>query len=275
MHRIGSLLGCAFALLLTTLATTATPVSAAALKLVIHEESGAEGEQLPPVSRYNALKRSLETALGRPVEILLTRDRVRVYEWMERNHADVFITNAADLAARALTGLGYNFIATARPDVTVLFIGKTGPIENLKTLSGTAIALPRAETMFGQVCASELRDFLGRQYTARPSMEYAAVVYSVENNLSNAGCIPSTARARESLQAKGLKVIYEGRPQPAMPVISGLGLPAADRALIARTLTNYEEGAAGDNILKSLNVTGFTEGGETRLRMLNAWLKAK
>ena len=30
---------------------------------------------------------------------------------------------------------------------------------------------------------------------------------------------------------------------------------------------------AGDSALKSLGVTGFTEGGETRLRMLNGWLK--
>jgi len=275
MHRVGSVLASALALLVLAVSYAPAPAAAAALKLVIHEESGAEGEPLPPVSKYNALKRSLETALGRPVEILLTRDRVRVYEWMERNHADVFITNAADLAAKALTSLGYNFVASARPDVTVLFVGKGNPIENLKTLSGMSIALPRPETMFGQVCASELRDFLGRQYTARPSMEYAAVVYSVENNLSNAGCIPSTARARESLQAKGIKVIYEGRPQPATPVVAGLGLPAADRALIAKALTNYEEGAAGDAILKSLGVTGFTEGGETRLRMLNTWLKAK
>ena len=34
--------------------------------------------------------------------------------------ADVFMTNAADLAARALTSLGYNFIATARPDVVTV-----------------------------------------------------------------------------------------------------------------------------------------------------------
>lgn len=275
MHRVASLLASLAALLLVAGSLQAGQALAAPLKLVIHEESGAEGEPLPPVTRYVALKRSLETTLGRPVEILLTRDRARVYEWMERNHADVFITNAADLAAKALTSLGYNFIASARPDVTVLFVGKGAAIDNLKALSGSAIALPRPDTMFGQVCASELRDFLGRQYTARPSMEYAAVVYSVENNLSSTGCIPSTARVRESLQAKGLKVIYEGRPQPATPVIAGLGLPAADRALIAKALTSYEEGAAGDAVLKSLGVTGFTEGGETRLRMLNAWLKAK
>lgn len=260
---------CALLLLLAPLA----PTVAAPLKLVIHEESGAEGEPLPPLSRYAALKRALESALGRPVEIALTRDRQRVYEWMERNQADVFITNAADLAAKALTALGYNFIATARPDVTVLFVGKGAPVDNLKALSGFAISMPRQETMFGQVCAAELRDFVGKQYTGRYNAEYAAVVYAVENGLSAVGCIPSNARARDSLQAKGIKVVYEGRPQPALPVISSLGLPAADRAAVAKVLTNFEEGASGDSALKSLGVTGFTEGGETRLRMLNNWLK--
>ena len=258
--------------LLTALAPNAC---AAPLKLVVHEDSGAEGDPLPSVSRYNALKRSLETALGRPVEISFTRDRQRVLDWMEKNQHDMFMTNAADLAAKALTSLGYEFIASGRPDVTALFIGKGAPIENLKSVSGMSVSMPRAETMFGQICASELRDFIGRQYTARFSTEYSAVVYAVENNLSAVGCIPSIARAKETLAAKGLKVVYEGRPQPALPVVASPGLPAGDRALIAKTLTNYEEGAAGDAILKSLNVTGFTGGGELRLRALTAWLTHK
>jgi ABC-type phosphate/phosphonate transport system substrate-binding protein len=272
-HFFAPLFALAVATLVSCLSTA--PVLAAPLKLVIHEESGAEGDALPPVSKYNALKRSLETALGRPVEIALTRDRQRVYDWMQSNQGDVFMTNAADLAAKALTSLGYNFIASGRPDVTVLFIGKGAPVDNLKAFSGNAISMPRAESMYGQVCSSELRDFVGRQYTGRFSTEYSAVVYAVENNLSAVGCIPSIAKARESLQAKGIKVLYEGRPQPAMPVVAGLGLPAADRALIAKALTSYDESPAGENILKSLGVTGFTEGGEIRLRMLNTWLKAK
>ncbi len=264
-------------LLLTfiTLAAHSVEVAAAPLKLVIHEESGTEGDPLPPVSKFNALKRSLEAAIGRPVDIALTRDRQRVFDWMERNQGDVFMTNAADLAARALTGLGYNFIASGRPDVTVLFIGKGAPVENLKSVSGSAVSMPRAESMYGQVCASELRDFVGRQYTGRFSTEYSAVVYAVENNLSTVGCIPSIAKARDTLAAKGIKVLYEGRPQPAMPVIAGVGLPAADRAAIAKVLSSYDESPAGEAILNSLGVTGFTEGGEIRLRALNGWLKAK
>ena len=259
----------------TLLATVSVTVDAAPLKLVIHEESGAEGDALPPVSKYNALKRSLETALGRPVDINLTRDRQRMYDWMENNQGDVFMTNAADLAAKALTGLGYNFIASGRPDVTVLFIGKGAQVESLKALSGSAISMPRAESMYGQVCASELRDFVGRQYTGRFNTEYSAVVYAVENNLSAVGCIPSIAKARDTLAAKGIKVLYEGRPQPAMPVVAGLGLPAADRTAIAKALASFDESPAGEIILKSLGVTGFTEGGEIRLRALNGWLKAK
>lgn len=54
------------------------------------------------------------------------------------------------------------------------------------------------------------------------------------------------------------------------------GLPAAgDRTIIAKTLAAYDEGPAGEAILKTLGVTGFTEGGEIRLRALNAWLKGK
>jgi ABC-type phosphate/phosphonate transport system substrate-binding protein len=271
---VATLRACAV-ITLGVLATISLDINAAPLKLVIHEESGAEGDPLPPTSKYSALKRSLETAIGRPVDIALTRDRQRFYDWMEHNQGDVFMTNAADLAAKALTALGYNFIASGRPDVNVLFIGKGAPVENLKAFSGNAISMPRVESMYGQVCAAELRDFIGRQYTGRFNTEYSAVVYAVENNLSVVGCIPSIAKARETMAAKGIKVLYEGRPQPAMPVVAGLGLPAADRAAIAKVLASYDESPAGEVILKSLGVTGFTEGGEIRLRALNAWLKAK
>ena len=159
--------------------------------------------------------------------------------------------------------------------MTSLFIGKGAKVENLKALSGMSVSMPRADTMYGQVCAAELRDFMGHQYTARFSHEYSAIVYAVENNLSSAGCIPSTARAKDTLAAKGIKVIYEGRPQPALPVVASPGLPAGDRAIVAKTLTNYEEGGTGDAVLKSLNVTGFTGGGEIRLRSLSAWLTHK
>ncbi|MEO7252996.1 MAG: PhnD/SsuA/transferrin family substrate-binding protein [Casimicrobium sp.] len=260
---------------LSLLTALAPAVHAAPLKLVVHEDSSADGDPLPPLSRFNALKRSLETALGRPVELSYTRDRQRVLDWMEKNQYDLFMTNAADLAAKALTSLGYEFIASGRPDATSLFIGKGAPVDNLKALSGMSVSLPRADTMYGQVCAAELRDFMGRQYTGRYSNEYSAIVYAVENNLSSVGCIPSTARAKDTLAAKGIKVIYEGRPQPALPVVASPGLPAGDRAIVAKTLSNFEEGGAGDAVLKSLNVTGFTGGGEIRLRALSAWLTHK
>jgi ABC-type phosphate/phosphonate transport system substrate-binding protein len=265
----------AVALVFVALNLLATQTVAAPLKLVIQEESGAEGDALPPLSKYSALKRSLETALGRPVDIALTRDRQRMFDWMQANQGDVFMTHSGDLAARALAGLGYTFIATARPDVNVLFIGKGAPVENLKAFSGNSISMPRAESHYGQVCAAELRDFIGRQYTARFSTEYSAVVYAVENNLSTVGCIPSVAKARETLAAKGIKVLYEGRMQSAMPVIAGVGLPAADRAAIAKVITAYDESPAGEAILKSLGVGGFTQGGEIRLRALTAWLQSK
>jgi ABC-type phosphate/phosphonate transport system substrate-binding protein len=252
-----------------------TPSIAAPLKLVIHDDTGAEGEPLPPLSRYNPLKQVIEKAISRPVDVLVTRDRDRIADLMERNQGDVFITHGSDLAAKALQTLGFSFIATSRPDVHVVFIGKSAVIANLKELQDKAIAMPRAETLSGQMCLAELRDFLGGKFTARHSREYSAVVWSVENNVETVGCIASHAKAKETLNAKKLKVLYEGRPVPGLPVVASLGLPAADRAAIAKALSNLEEEGAGSGVLKLLGVTGFTEGGEARLRALSSWLKAK
>jgi ABC-type phosphate/phosphonate transport system substrate-binding protein len=245
---------------------------AASLKLVIHEDVGSEGEQSPPLSRYNALKTALETAIARPVDIVYTRDRARVLDMMERNQGDLFITHASDVAAKALTSLGFSFIATARPEANVTFIGKGVNIENLTALKGKAIATPRIELTYGMACAAELRDFVGADYIARPAREYSAVVWAVEHGVDSVGCIPSQARAHEGLQKKGIKVLYQGRPIPTLPAVASPSVPAGDRALIAKVLSNLDEGSAA---LKPLGVTGFTEGGEIRLRALNAWLKPK
>jgi ABC-type phosphate/phosphonate transport system substrate-binding protein len=252
-----------------------TILIAAPLKLVIHDDTGAEGEPLPTQARYNLLKQAIERAISRPVDILVTRDRERVADMMERNQGDLFITYGSDLAAKAVLALGYSFVATARPDIHVAFIGKSAPLENLKELQGKAVAMPRAESLAGQMCLAELRDFLGNKFVARHSREYSAVVWAVENNVESVGCIASHAKAKESLAAKKLKVIYEGRPVPGLPVVASLGLPAADRAAIAKVLSNLDEEGAGAAVLKLFGVTGFTEGGEARLRALSSWLKPK
>jgi ABC-type phosphate/phosphonate transport system substrate-binding protein len=257
------------------LSMSALPLVANALKIVIHDDSGAEGDGAIEVSRYAPLKQTLEKAIGRPIELLATRDRRRVGEMMERNQADVFITQGTDVAANALQSLGYTFVVSGRPDVNVLFIGKMGPIDNLKSLAGKAIAMPPAESLSGQMCIAELRDFLGKQFIVRHAKEYSAIVWSVEHNVEPVGCIASHAKAKKALAAKKINVIYDGRPVPAMPVVAALTVRASDRAAIAKALSNLEEEGVGRESLKAVGLTGFSEGGETRIRTLAAWLKAK
>ncbi len=250
-------------------------VRAAPLKLVIHDDTGNEGEVAPDAARYTPFRQVIEKAVGRPVEVVATRDRRRVTEMMERNQADVFVTHGSDLAANALVSLGYNFIVASRPDVNVLFFGKGAAVENLKSLAGRTITMPRADTLAGQVCLAELRDFLGNQFTAHHSREFSALIWSVDNGVHQIGCMPSFAKAKDTLVGKGLKVIYEGRPVPAMPVVGALVLPAADRAAIAKALSNLEEDGPGKAALRVVGVSAFTEGGETRLRALGPWLKPR
>jgi ABC-type phosphate/phosphonate transport system substrate-binding protein len=243
-----------------------------ALKVVIHEDVGGDGESLPSVTRYDPLKKVLEKGTSRLIELAYTRDRTRLLDMMQGNQADVFITAAADISAKALETLKYQFIATARPDARADFIGKGAAIENLKVLKGKSVSLPKTDTYFGAVCAAELRDFIGTDYVNHPSREYSAVVWAVENGVDSVGCIPSVARAGSTLKAKGIQVLYEGRPIPTMPVVGAPNLSSADRAAVAKVLSNLEE---TDVALKSLGVIGFTEGGELRLRALNGWLKQK
>ncbi len=260
---------------LVAITTATTSVQAAPLKLVVHDETGNEGDAAPEASRFAAVKQAIEKAVNRQVDILVTRDRRRVADMLERNQADLFVTHGTDLAASAMQTLGYTFVAASRPDFNAVFVGKSGPVENLKSLAGKAVAMPRADTMAGQICLAELRDFLGTQFTQMHTREYSGVVWAVENNVQPVGCIPSFAKAKSSLESKGIKVIYEGRPLPATPVIAAASLPASDRAAIAKMLANLDEEGPGRPVLRALGVSSFSEGGEGRVRALPSWLKPK
>ncbi len=257
---------------LATLTGTLPVAASAQLRIAIQDESAAEGEPIPPPTRFAPLKRVIEMATGKTVDVFITRDRTRILDLMERNGADFFFLHGTDLAGRALNALGYHFIGSARPDVRALYIGSGPPVENLRSFVGKSVAMPAPDSLYGQMCAAEWRDFGGSASALRPSRETSAVVWTVENAVAPVGCIPSNARALATLEAKRLRVVYEGRPVPNMPVVAGLGVSAGDRAAVARALSGLEEDHAA---FKVLGVSSFSTAGEARVRSLAQWLKGK
>jgi phosphonate transport system substrate-binding protein len=261
-----------FALSLTACLSIA---NAAPLKILLQEEGGTDADAASASTRFAALKKVLEKAVARPVEITLTLNRARVSAAMAGNSFDVYILQSSDLAAKALLNLKHQFIATARPDVNAVFVGYGAAVESPKAFSGKNVAMPKADSSFGQVCRGELEAFNATGYTSNHNNEMGAVIWAVENKVSAVGCIPSSSRVKEALTAKKINVLYEGRMMQSFPVVGSPGLAAADRIALARALAALDESPAGEEILKPLGVTGFTEGGEPRLRALNSFLKLK
>ncbi len=249
--------------------------NAAPLKILLQEEGGTDVDAATVATRYAALKKILEKAVGRQVDISLTLNRTRVTSAMASNAADVYILQSSDLAAKALTDLKYQFMATARPDVNALFVGYGAAVDSPKAFSGKNVAMPKADSSFGQICRGELDAFNATAYTPQHNNEMGAVIWAVENKVSAVGCIPSNSRVKETLAAKKIIVLYEGRLMQSFPVIGAPGLAAADRIAVTKALTSLDESEAGEAAMKPLGVTGFTEGGEIRLRALSGFLKPK
>jgi phosphonate transport system substrate-binding protein len=250
-------------------------VNAAPLKILLQEEGGTDADIANAPVKFGALKRILEKAVGRPVEIVVTLNRVRVSTAMASNAADVYILQSSDLAAKALTELKHQFMATARPDVSVLFVGYGPVADSPKAFSGKSIAMFKADSSFGQICRGELDAFNVTGYTPQHNNEMGAVIWAVENKVSAVGCIPSSLRVKETLTAKKINVLYEGRLMQSFPVVGAPGLSAADRIAVTKALTSLDESEPGEASIKPLGITGFTEGGESRLRTLSDFLKHK
>lgn len=263
------------ALVIMTLPLTLTLSHAAPLKILLQEEGGSEADSAGIATRLAALKKILDKALGRPVEFSATANRARTVSAMEGNLADIYILQSSDLASKAVTLLKHSFIAAARPDVNVLFIGFGAKVDTPKAFAGKSIAMPKTDSSFGQICLGELRDFGATGVMPHHSNEIGAVIWAVENKVDSVGCIPSSSRMKDSLAAKKINVLYEGRLMQTFLVIGSPNLAPADRAALTKALVSLDESEAGEASVKPLGLTGFTESGEARLRTLGSFLPVK
>lgn len=124
-------------------------------------------------------------------------------------------------------------------------------------------------------CLAELRDRgmrLGKVHYVR---EQAAIPFALANHLAVVGGVASYSGVARRLDAEGLRVLVESRPQPFLPLIAGRRVSAEQVQALRRALTELIQTEQGAAALGAIGLKAFDTDPQQRLLALLAWLEGK
>lgn len=227
-------------------------------------------------AKYKPLVDVMEKALENKVRVRYVRDFNALEAGMREGSFDLVIARPSDYPARGIRDYGFQAVSATRPDGHCLIVvRKDAPYRSLNDIQGKSLILPEQSAYMTKFCLAELRDQgirFGRVHYVR---EQAAIPFSLAHHLAVVGGVASYSGVARRLDAEGLKVLLESRPQPFLPLIAGKRIsPAQVQALRdgLKALADTEQGAQA---LAAIGLKGFDMDPQQRLLGLLAWLEKK
>jgi ABC-type phosphate/phosphonate transport system substrate-binding protein len=227
-------------------------------------------------TKYKPLIDVMEAVLKDTVKVRYVRSFSKLEKGMSDGSFDMVIARPSDYPARGVRDHGFAAVTTTLPDGhCLLVVRKDAPYQTLQALQGKSLILPEASAYMTKFCLAELRDQgvePGKIYYVR---EQAAIPFSLTKHLVVFGGVASYSGAAKRLDAEGLRVLFQSRPQPFLPLIAGRRIaPEQVKALRAAMteLMATEQGAAA---MGAIGLTAFDTDPEQRLLALLAWLEGK
>lgn len=227
------------------------------------------------VAKYEGLTEALSRSLGQKVNLVFVREFARLEAGMKEGRFDFVLARPSDYPARGLRDYGYRFVATAQPDGHCLIIvPKDSPLKSLNDIKGKRLAMPEEVSYMSRFCRAELRDkgVVLANENVKYVREQGAVAFFLENKLADAGGIASYSGVARKWEKDGHRVLYKSAAQPYFPLIAGAAITPAQIATVQKSLLGFPNDEAGQKVLKTVGVQGFTTETEGRLRQLLTWL---
>lgn len=250
-------------------------------RLVLAVSEGTSGGTTPLqiIDKYRPLADVIARAINVPVIIEPSRNFERLDDGMRERRYDLAMARPSDYPARAVRDYGYRYVVNAKPDGQCIFIvPKDSTAKSIADLKGHRVLLPEKVSYMARFCTAELRDAgfdMNDPETVKYTREQEVVVYGVQTGISDMAGIASYSKARKGVDAAGLREMQKSRPQPYMPLVASPQVTPAQIEAIRAELVKLDATPAGQQILKSLAITGFDGSGEKRLSELLNWLEKK
>lgn len=254
-------------------------VASAELVFAVSEGTSGGGASITDAqmaTKYRPLVDVMEKVLKDTVRVRYVRDFAALEAGMRNASFDLVIARPSDYPARGVRDYGYSAVTTTRPDGHCLIVvRKDAPFKSLDELAGKSLILPEESAYMTKFCLAELRDRgmrLGKVHYVR---EQAAIPFALANHLAVVGGVASYSGVARRLDAEGLRVLVESRPQPFLPLIAGRRVSAEQVQALRRALTELIQTEQGAAALGAIGLKAFDTEPQQRLLALLAWLEGK
>lgn len=254
-------------------------VASAELVFAVSEGTSGGGASITDAqmaTKYKPLVDVMEKVLKDTVRVRYVRDFAALEAGMRNVSFDLVIARPSDYPARGVRDYGYSAVTTTRPDGHCLIVvRKDTPFKSLDELAGKSLILPEESAYMTKFCLAELRDRgmrLGKVHYVR---EQAAIPFALANHLAVVGGVASYSGVARRLDAEGLRVLVESRPQPFLPLIAGRRVSAEQVQALRRALTELIQTEQGAAALGAIGLKAFDTDPQQRLLALLAWLEGK
>lgn len=237
---------------------------------------GASMTDAHMATKYKPLVDVMEKVLKDTVKVRYVRDFAALEAGMRNASFDLVIARPSDYPARGVRDYGYTAVTTTRPDGhCLLVVRKDAPVKTLDDVQGKSLILPEESAYMTKFCMAELRDRGWRPGKVHYVREQAAIPFALTNQLAVVGGVASYSGVARRLDAEGLRVLVESRPQPFLPLIAGRRISADQVQALRTALTDLMQTEQGAAALGTLGLRGFDTNPQQRLLALLAWLEGK
>ena len=228
------------------------------------------------IEKYTGLAEVMSKALGKKVNVVVTREFAQLEEGMKAGKMDFVIARPSDYPARGIRDYKYQLVSISKPDgQCLLIVPKASPLKSLADVKGKRITLPEKISYMSKFCSAELthKGFDLVKEKVQYAKEQGAVLFYLDNMLADVGGIASYSGVAKNLEKTGHRVIHSSQPQPYQPLIAHAKFTPAQIQALKKELGQLDENEAGKVILKQLGIKEFDTGNnEQGLRDLLKWL---
>lgn len=227
-------------------------------------------------TKYKPLVDVMEKVLKDTVRVRYVRDFAALEAGMRNASFDLVIARPSDYPARGVRDYGYAAVTTTRPDGHCLIVvRKDSPFKTIQDVKGKSLILPEESAYMTKFCMAELRDQGHKPGKIHYVREQAAIPFALSNHLAVVGGVASYSGVAKRLDAEGLRVLMQSRPQPFLPLIAGRRITPEQVQALRQAMTELiatEQGAAA---LGAIGLKAFDTNPQQRLLALLAWLEGK
>ncbi|MEZ5704294.1 MAG: PhnD/SsuA/transferrin family substrate-binding protein [Burkholderiaceae bacterium] len=227
-------------------------------------------------TKYKPLVEVMEKVLKDSVQVRYVRSFAKLEQGMRDGSFDLVIARPSDYPARGVRDHGFSAVTTTLPDGhCLLVVRKDAPFKTLQDIQGKPLILPEESAYMTKFCLAELRDQGIKPSKIHHVREQAAIPFSVSKHLVDYGGIASYSGAAKRLEAEGLRVLFQSRPKPFLPLVAGRRVSPEQVQALRAAMTELQATEQGAAALSAIGLKAFDTDPQQRLIALLNWLEGK